>query len=308
MSKAFGFNRQFFVPACVGAALSYGVMYLTSDDASQYEQLQAQENQILALEQALAQKEDELADMRFFAATTASAVGQQQASELTPRPTAAAPKRQAQATELATVTSQQLLKDLSTQSERDPRTFSVKINDLLAGNASAGNIAIASKSVVDLADNPELLPDYELESLYQQQSNADVKRVAAQVMATRGDNRLLEQQIAATQTRLRSDNPAVRQQALSELAKTHYASAANAITPLLQDANTDVKLDALLALRATGNQNHLRAVQALANDPDPAVSWLARDVIKSLQNLSDTARTQLASADIIAELPVIPAP
>jgi hypothetical protein len=49
-------------------------------------------------------------------------------------------------------------------------------------------------------------------------------------------------------------------------------------------------------------------VQALVNHPDESVSWLAKDVISDLQVLSDRARTQIASTDIVAELPVAEAP
>ena len=316
MNKPFDINRQFLLPACIGAALSYGVIYLTNDDANQHEQIVALQNHILELEQSLAQKEDELADAHLFSAgafASPASTNTAPASTANKSPSATTNTRTEQASSNQAISdaahdSQQLLKDLSTRSDRDPRSFSDKANELLSAAANKEGIAIVSKGIFELADNRELLPDYELESLYQSQSNPDVKRVAAQVMATRGDNRLLEKQIAATQVQLASDNPDVRQQALVELGKTRYASAANAITPLLQDANNSVKLDALLALRATGNQSHLRAVEALVNDPDPAVSWLAKDVASNLQNLSEKARTQLANADIVAELPVITAP
>lgn len=310
------FKKHFLLPACIGAALAYGALTLTADDATQREQISSLENRILDLELLLAQKEEELTDARFFSAgafdaTDTRAQAQPGATKnLSTAATNTQPERAEGelAISAATPDSQQLVKDLSTLSDRDPRSFSEKANDLLAGNSSKESIAIVSKSVFEMAENREILPDYELESLYQNQSNPDLKRVIAQVMSARGDNSLLEKQIAKTQASLRSDNPAERQQALVELGKTRYASAANAIAPLLQDADTGVKLDALLALRATGNQSHVRQVEALVNHPDPAVSWLAKDVINSLQNLSERARTQLASADIVAELPVIAAP
>lgn len=313
MSTNMDFKKQFLFPAIIGAALTYGTILLTADDSAQREQIAALESRILDLELSLSQKEDELKDARFFAAGAFDSFGEQQAGAAkgTETLSSAANKKPPEqiGNELtaseAIPDSQQILRDLGTHSDRDPRSISEKVNDFLAANPSPDNIAIASKSVFDLAENREILPDYELEALYQNQANPDLKRVIAQVMATRGDNSLLEKQIAKTQVSLRSEDPAVRQQALVELAKTRYASAANAITPLLQDSDTGVKLDALLALRATGNQNHVRQVEALVNDPDPAVSWLAKDVMSNLQNLSDKARTQLASADIVAELPVI---
>lgn len=316
MSIQTDFKKHLLLPALIGATITYGALTLTDDDSLQREQVSALENRILDLELLLAQKEDELADARFFPADAFGVAGASaQAPSLATNSQAAVTATNAQpehsASEPGTnavADSQQLLKDLVTLSDRDPRSFSEKANDLLARNASKESIAIVSKSVFDLAENPEVLPDYELQSLYQNQSNPDLQRVIAQVMSTRGDNSLLEKQIANTQTSLGSENPAIRQQALVELGKTRYASAANAIAPLLQDGDTNVKLDALLALRATGNQSHIRLVEALVNHPDPAVSWLAKDVVNSLQNLSERARTQLASTDIVAELPVIATP
>lgn len=316
MSISTSFTKHFVLPACIGAAITYGVLTFTADDSLQREQISSLENQILDLELLLARKDEELADARFFSAGPFGATDTLAQPQITTIKTPSAAVSNAQPSpvdsEPAIATdkpdTQQLLRDLGTKSDRDPRSFSEKANDLLAGNANPENIAIVSKSVFDMADNREILPDYELESMYQNQSDPNIKRVIAQVMSTRGDNSLLEKQIAKTQTSLRSENPAERQQALVELGKTRYASAANAIVPMLQDGDTGVKLDALLALRATGNQNHVRQVEALINHPDPAVSWLAKDVVNSLQNLSDKARTQLGSADIVAELPAIAAP
>lgn len=306
-------KKHLLLSAAIGAALSYGALNL-NDDSLQREQISTLENRILDLELLLAQKDEELADARLFSAGTFGVAGTPTSSAtfaVKSQPAVAAnlqPERTGD--DLASNTaedSQVLLKDLATLSDRDPRSFSEKANDLLARDANRDSVAIVSKSVFDLAENPDVLPDYELQSLYQNQSNPDLQRVIAQVMSTRGDNSLLEKQIAKTQTSLGSDNPAVRQQALVELGKTRYAGAANAIAPLLQDGDTNVKLDALLALRATGNQNHVRLAEALADHPDPAVSWLAKDVVNSLQNLSERARAQLASNDIAAELPVIAA-
>jgi HEAT repeat protein len=109
--------------------------------------------------------------------------------------------------------------------------------------------------------------------------------------------------VAEAQPGLRSTNPAVRRQTLNDLAKTHYAGAAAAIVPLVQDSDTSVILDALLALRATGNESHIPSAENLLSHPDQSVSWLANDVINHLQNLSTKARTKLTSSDVAAELP-----
>lgn len=118
----------------------------------------------------------------------------------------------------------------------------------------------------------------------------------------------MENHLSDARNQLKSENPVERQHALQNLAKTHYANAVNVIAPMLHDADINVRLDALLAMRATGNQSHLRLVEALVNDPDPAISSLAIDVAGQLRNLSDSARTSLSSADIAAELPILPHP
>lgn len=194
---------------------------------------------------------------------------------------------------------------LSGSSEQDSRSFAERIDALLLADPSTENIVVASKGMVDLAGNPDLLPNQALDMLYSGQNSPDLKRVAAQVLSMRGDNRLIEQQVNEVRDSLNSENPAERRKALTSLGKTHHALAANAVAPLLQDANTEVKLDALLALRATGNQQHVHLAEALVNHPDASVSWLAKDVVATLQNLSAKARTQLTSADIEAELPAL---
>jgi len=218
------------------------------------------------------------------------------------------PAKTVVATASAEPSIEQIRKDLSTRFIDDPRSFGEKLGDFVADNSHPHTIAIACKVIADLAENPDTLTNQELALLYRNQTNPEFKRVLAQALSLRGDNSLLEQQVSEAQVGLNSDNPAERQKALVELGKTHYAGAANAIAPLVQDEDTSVKLDALLALRATGNESHIHYVENLLNHPDPSVSWLANDVINNLQNLSSRARTKLNSADIAAELPPLAQP
>jgi hypothetical protein len=305
-------KKHFLFPAFIGAAITYGVLnFVTDDDDAQLQQIASLESKVHELEVLLAQKDDELINTRIFGfnsvapANTVNKSAAVTAAEANQK-TVGAEQELAEAG--PTIDNERIFKNLVTSSDRDPRSFSVKVNDLLAEKASEDNIAIISKGVFDLAENRDTLPDYELDAIYQSQTNPDLRRVVAQVASARGDNRLMEKQITDAQAGLRSESPAVRQKTLTELAKTRHASAANVIAPLLKDSNNSVKLDALLALRATGNQSHIHMVEALVNDPDPSVSWLANDVISNLQNLSDKARTKLASGDIMAELPVLPIP
>ena len=201
-----------------------------------------------------------------------------------------------------------LLKDLLTLAWNDRRGFREKLDDFIAEHPGRDGIAIASKGVFDLGDNRDVLPDHALQSLYLDQQDADFKRVLAQVASMRGDNSLIELHVAEAAAGLRSDLPAERQRALVELARTRHVAAADLAAPLLRDPDTGVVLDALLALRATGNQRHVRFVEALLDHPDASVSWLARDVVNDLQVLSDRARTRVADNELVAELPPLPMP
>jgi hypothetical protein len=309
MNVSTAFKNHPLIPAFIGAALTYGALSLTADNSLERAQIATLENRIQRLESLLTQKENEMNHARSFALRSVKQHIAGEASGATntlkqSTDTSTQSLDSDQNSGEITANADQTAKDLSTLSDRDPRSIAVKINDFLAANPTQENIAIASKAVVDMAQNNETLPNDALVSLYHNQTNTDMKRVVAQVMSTRGDNSLIEKQISDAQTHLKNTNPLERQKALIELAKTHHASAADTIAPLLQDADTGVKLDALLALRATGNQNHIRLAEALVNHPDPAVSWLAKDVINSLENLSSKARTHIASADIVAELPI----
>ena len=115
----------------------------------------------------------------------------------------------------------------------------------------------------------------------------------------------MEKLVNEAQPALKSSNPIERSKMRIKLAKTHYAGAADAIAPLIQDSDATVTLAALLALRATGNESHIRHIENLINHPDQSVSWLAKDAVEHLQNLSSKARTKITSADIATELPVI---
>jgi hypothetical protein len=304
-------TKQFLLAAFIGAALTYGFVYLTEDDYSTVqEQLAALENRIHELDTLLAQKDEELMRLRGNAkniqqnsliannAAQTSQASKRKSVEPFDGSTIAVPVRD----------THQILKDLATRNDFNPRTFSERINDFLSANPGKENIALATKAVADMAENSDSLPDFELEAVYQKQTDPDLKRVTAQVLSMRGDNSLLEKQITESQAGLSSDNPDVRQKTLVALAKTHYAGAADKIAPLLQDKNVSVKLDALLALRATGNESHVHLVQDLVNHPDASVSWLAKDVINNIQSLSEKARTKVSTSDIVAELPPIANP
>lgn len=301
-----GSKRIALLTFLIGASLSYEINYLMVDQSDQGLKILSLENTIKNLEASLSQKDAELNNLRL------GALRQNGQNKISNAGATTEIFKQVSDSERAIAaaipSSVLVLKDLETMSDSDHRSYSEKLNELLSGNASKERIAIASRAIFDMAHDQQNLPDSTLQSIYASQADPDLKRVIAQVLSQRGNNSLLYNQIAEVQGRLKSEHPGDRQEALSQLAKMHSTKAVDAIVPLLQDPDTNVKLEALFALRDTGNQGHVGFVEMMINDPDPSVRSLAGDVVSNLKNLSSTARTNYSRADIEAELPPIANP
>lgn len=223
-----------------------------------------------------------------------------------------AQEQQAQATAIAaagpgaaTSPVDQKIKDLSTRFVGDARSLVEKLRDFTTENPDVYHLAIACKVIADLAENRDALPDQDLIWLYPTQTSLELQRVIAQVASFRGDNHLLDNYIQQLQPGLANADPSERRKTLGELAKTRYAGAAKLILPLLKEEDASVLIDALLALRLTGNEGQLKALEPLVKHPDESIRWLARDVTSNLEMLSKKARTRLIAADIALELPPI---
>ncbi len=197
------------------------------------------------------------------------------------------------------------IKDLSTRFIGDSRNLAEKLRDFTAEQANAQDLAIACKVVADLAENPDAISNTELVWLYGTQTDSTFLRVIAQVLSWRGDNQLLDRFISELKPGLADVNPASRRSALVEMGKTRYAAAADLVVLMLSDSDPSVLLDALLALRVTGNEGHLEPLQRLLQHSDESVRWLASDVGNNLELLSKKARMRVSSADIVAELPMV---
>jgi hypothetical protein len=204
--------------------------------------------------------------------------------------------------------SYQILKQLEADSATDSRSSAEKLQELLADNPTEEDAAIACRFIFNNAADARGLPDYALQAIYASQTNPDLKRVIAQVLSQRGNDALLNDQIAAAQATLKSANPKVRLDALNQLGKIHSVRAVDAIAPFLQDSDSTVRVAALFALRDSGNQRHVNLVEPMTSDPDPSVSTLAGNVVSTLKNLSSSARTSYSRSDIEAELPPIANP
>jgi HEAT repeat protein len=192
----------------------------------------------------------------------------------------------------------QALDKLRNLASASPAEAAALLQTLAENNRDNKNSPVIARGVYDLSKDSQSLPNDLLTSIYSNQTDLDVKRVSAQVLAQRGDNSLLEKYIAENAGNFTHNDPSERSAALHALSKTGSKLAAGAIQPLLKDPDTSVRMDALLALRATGNQSHVNGVKHLLNDPDENLRDLARDVIDNLSHLNENAHTKISDADI----------
>ena len=294
-------KRNLLFAALAGALLSYGASYVFGTDLSQ--QNIAMENKIKTLEALLTKTEEDSKSTPVFslhqngsnnfpaANKMAEVTKQVKENGCTPTATNSVPN------------SIQALRNLEISPANDYRSFAEKAKDLLSGNPTREEIAIVSKGLFDKASDQVGLSDYALQSMYNSQTNPDLRRVIAQVLAQRGNDTLLNDQIAQAEAGLKSTQPGDRQNALNQLAKTRNIKAVDAIVPLLHDPDINVRLDALQALRNTGNEQNFGVVEMMRNDPNPAISSLATEVASDLKDLSSSAHTTVSTSDIEAGLP-----
>jgi len=299
-----GSKKSLLIAAIVGALISFAINHWIAGDSQQNQDVLSKDEAIKKLQSSLAQKDAELNNIRLLALRRGSATNANTVSEICKQVNEGQsnPSRTAQKINDSVL----ILRKLGTPSDNDRRSYAEKLTEFLSGTSSPDKAAIASKVIFDLTNDRNGLPDFALQSIYNSQSDPDLKRVIAQVLSQRGNHVLLESYIKDVQTRLRSETPRDRQDALVQLAKTRSATAADVIIPYLHDPDINVRLDALLALRDTGNQQQVGIAEALMSDPDPAVSSLAKDVASDLQNLSFNARTNLSRSDVESALPPIP--
>ena len=302
-----GSRRSLLLAAVAGGLLTYGANYLLSAGSDQSEEIDSLESKVKTLEASLQKADGDLKNAQFLLLHKNSSTNLPANGEL-------AATRQVKESESArnggdqtsgnmghnTV---QALRNLEISPAGDSRSFVEKVNDLLSNNPTKDKIAVASKGIFDMARDRQRLPDDALQTIYNNQTDPDLKRVIAQVLSQRGNDTLLEDQVAKAQVKLKSGQSSDRQEALVQLAKMRNVKAADAILPLLHDPDTNVKLDALLALRNNGNAMDVGYVEMMRDDPNPAVSSLASDVANDLRDLSASARTSMSASDIEAGLP-----
>jgi hypothetical protein len=300
MINAASSNRSLLIAALIGGLLSYGIHYLMTDDSDQAQKMASMGSRIKELEALLATAQNELRNTQSFSQTN-NIAALNKTAELAKRVKDSGPGSGDQTA--SNLNSVQMLRNLQISPENDSRSFVERVNGLLSDNPPKEKIAIATKGIFGMAGDRDQLPDSALQAIYTNQSDPDLKRVVAQVMSQRGNDTLLEDQVAKAQAKLKSGQARERQDALLQLAKLRNVKAADAIVPLLHDPDTDVKLDALLALRNNGNALNVGSVEMLRNDPSPAVRSLANDVANDLRDLSASARTTMSNSDIEAGLP-----
>jgi hypothetical protein len=130
---------------------------------------------------------------------------------------------------------------------------------------------MAAQAIALLGDVSGSAVDGELYA-YAQSPAFDVQRSALRTLERRGDPEPIRASIATRQSALQSPDAGTRSRALREVGSLRSPSAMPVIVPLLADADSGVRIQALEALSRTGSGDAaLAAVEPLLSDPVPAV-------------------------------------
>ncbi|MDO6684130.1 MULTISPECIES: HEAT repeat domain-containing protein [unclassified Agarivorans] len=177
-----------------------------------------------------------------------------------------------------------------------------QINTLLLSK-QANDLAALSRLIYEWRQEPQSLPDYLVTTIYDNGHNDNLRRISAQVLAQRGDYSLLEDYVAEQSEAINSNQDHQRSQALYALSQTNNYLAVPLIQPLLNDPSASIRVDALMALRATGNGTHAAIAQELVGDSNQQISALAKEVVNLLNQLPDDARQRVSQDDIKQNTP-----
>ena len=122
----------------------------------------------------------------------------------------------------------------------------------------------------------------ELHSLYAI-GDQSVRGAAARTLAQRGDPSLMDQFVVELGQQLRSTDARERSRAIQELGRANSDSAASLLSPLLSDADAEVRLSAAEALWRIKGVDALPEIEALAQDPDEQVKRRAERMVEMMQ-------------------------
>src|SRR4051812_46786772 len=175
-------KQSLLAAGLIGIVLLCVAGYFIVHDIHQNHRIQSMQDTIRSLQASLV--EEEMKNARLNARHEEPVPATRPGDERHPGPGERG--RGAPAAPVDAAGSLQILKDLG--SDSDPRSYSEKLQDLLSRSPTVETAAIASRFIFENARDPQGLPDYALQSIYATQTNPDLKRVIAQVLAQRGNN------------------------------------------------------------------------------------------------------------------------
>ena len=114
----------------------------------------------------------------------------------------------------------------------------------------------------------------------------NIQKISAMIMEERGDAALVKQYIDSTASSLKDNNPAVRSEALKEIASIGFEKVVPYALDNLNDSDVSVRLDALGLLSQYATRNDIGRIEFLLNDANKDVSSNAQQIINNLWNKS----------------------
>ncbi len=144
------------------------------------------------------------------------------------------------------------------------------------------NQGTLSNAIRNLGMREGILSATDLVAFFEDGNN-EVQVAAAAALAHRGDDSLSLGYQERRAVDLASDDPFERSEALRDLTSLQSASTLPLLVPMLQDANEDVRLQALTAVQQAGGMDSLDAIRPLLNDSSPRVRRAAERLIETME-------------------------
>ncbi|MES2673139.1 MAG: HEAT repeat domain-containing protein [Pseudomonadota bacterium] len=157
-----------------------------------------------------------------------------------------------------------LLKNIDLKGKNDPWHAQMLINGMMF-----------------LSPDDNYLNAENLKAIYEF-DDPNVKKMAAQLLADKGDDSLANEYQEISDAKFSSENPAVRLQSLFDITALKKFNALPQMKIGLKDNDPSVRLQALNLFATYGSDVDVVAVESLINDPHPQVRAQAQLVVKDL--------------------------
>ena len=170
--------------------------------------------------------------------------------------------------------------------DMSPSEASMLLRSLIPSAGSDEDSAdLVAHGLVTFAQSSEYLTSSDIRDSFAIKDK-NIQKISAMIMEERGDAALVKQYIDSSASNLKDNNPAVRSEALKEIASIGFEKVVPYALDNLNDSDVNVRLDALGLLSQYATRNDIGRIEFLLNDANKDISSNAQEIINNLWNKS----------------------